>query len=119
MRGLRLFVASVMIGAALFAAGPASAAKPISLYYFEDCVGDGPTDFWAVKTATPPQSGHPVSAAAAFLLTDGTGSYSLVSFGEENFNPPGIIDPSESYNLVCTVSFGGETTTVYGVYTGR
>ena len=118
MRGLRLFVASVMIGAALFAAGPASAAKPMSFYYFEDCVGDGPSSFTAITTATPPQSGHPVSAAAAFLLTDGTGSYSLVSFGEENFNPPGILG-SSSYNLVCTVSFGGETTTVYGVYTGR
>ena len=103
---------------ALAVIGPAAAAKPTSLYSFYDCSGeaDAPTSFYAVKTALPSAAGQPVSAAAAFLLTDGSATYSVLVFGEGLFDPPGIRGHSSSYNLVCTTVLGGVEQTVYGVY---
>ena len=118
MRKVRLVMALVGVALVLAAAGPAAAAKPTSLYLFYDCSGeaDAPSSFYAVKTALPNAAGAPVSAAAAFLLTDGSATYSVLVFGEGLFDPPGIRGHSESYNLVCKTLLGGVEQTVYGVY---
>jgi hypothetical protein len=113
MKGLRIGVAGALVGAALLAAGPVAASRPTSLFYFYDCTGDGPTSFWALKTDT--QAGHP-SAGSAFALTDGSGTYQILSYGVGNADPPGIRGHSSSYNLVCTIDFNIGTTTVYGYF---
>jgi len=117
MKKIRFALAAVGIISALALAGPVAAARPPAQYYFYDCEGDGPSSFYAVKTATPDVSGHPVSAGAALRLTDGSGTYQILSFGEGNFDPPGIRDASSSYNLVCQVNFADlGPTTVYGYF---
>jgi len=118
MQKVRVVMAAVAIALVIAVAGPAAAAKPTSLYYFYDCAGeaDAPSSFYAVKTALPSAAGQPVAAAAAFLLTDGSATYSVLVFGEGLFDPPGIRSHSESYNLVCNVVLGGVEQTVYGVY---
>jgi hypothetical protein len=109
-----LSVGIVLLGLTL--AGPAAAARPTSSYYFNNCNGDGPSSFWAVKTDTP--TGHP-SAGSAFALTDGSGTYQILSYGEGLADPPGIRGHSSSYNLVCNVDFAGVgTATVYGYFAG-
>jgi hypothetical protein len=114
MSKVRLVVVGCLIGAVLAMAGPVAAAKPTSPYYFYDCTGDGPSSFWAVKTALPGAASAPVSGASAFHVVDSSDVYSLVSFG--NGWPPGIAHNS-SYNLVCTVTLAGTPRVVYGVYT--
>jgi hypothetical protein len=110
------FVAVSAVAAAMMAfAAPSSASRPTTEYFFYDCVGDGPTEFSAVKTSTPPESGQAVSAGAAYRRTDGRGMYQIVSFGEGNFDPPGIRS-SSGYNLVCQIDFLIGTTTVYGYF---
>jgi hypothetical protein len=111
--------AAIVVTAAisvLAMAGLASAARPTVEYYFYDCEGDGPSDFAAVKTGTPEKSGYPVSAGSALDLTDGSGTYQILSYGEGNSDPDGIRDESSSYNLVCEVDYDEPigTTTVYG-----
>jgi hypothetical protein len=117
MKKLRAATVGAAAVSVLALAGPTMAARPTASYYFYDCAGDGPSNFYAVKTATPTVSGAPVSSAAAFQLTDGSATYSILSFGEGNFDPQGIRDNSSSYNLVCLVDFVGVgTTTVYGYF---
>ena len=117
---LRTRLLSGLVGVALTlaAVAPVAAAKPTALYLFYDCSGeaDAPSSFYAVKTAIPTAAGAPVSAAAAFLLTDGSATYSVLVFGEGLFDPPGIRGHSSSYNLVCKTLLGGVEQTVYGVY---
>jgi hypothetical protein len=81
---------------------------PTSTYNFYDCVGPAgtPTSFTAEKTATPPASGAPVSSASAFRLTDGSGIFVVLSFGEGNFSPPGI-EESGVATVTCKVNTSG------------
>ena len=80
---------------------------PAALYDFYDCAGPSgtPNSFSAVKTATPPQSGSSVSAAAAFRLVDGSAIFVVLSFGDA-FNPPGI-ETSGNATVTCSVTIGG------------
>jgi hypothetical protein len=114
MRGLRIVLVSIMIGSALFVAGPAAASRPTEQYYFYDCTGDGPTDFWAVKTATPVG----VSSSGAFALADGS-MFIVLDFGAGFFSPPGIAN-SPAVTTYCQIDFnvGGNpvTTTVAGPF---
>ena len=111
----RLAIFGALLGAALALAAPVAASRPTSLYYFYDCTGDGPSSFYAVKTDT--QAGHP-SAGSAFAVTDGSGTYQILSYGEGLADPPGIRSHSKSYNLVCQIDFAQPigTTTVYGYF---
>ncbi len=70
-----------------------AAAGDVSVFNFNSCVGpEGtPVSFDAVKTALPEPALGPVSAAGAFRLTDGTAVFVVLSFGEGNFSPPGIV----------------------------
>lgn len=109
----RLVLVAVLTAMASVFAAPVAASRPTSLYYFWDCIGDGPTEFYAVKTALPDPAFAPVSSGGAFDLTDGSGTYQILSFGVGSFDPPGIRD-SSGYNLVCTTSLGGVEHVVYG-----
>jgi hypothetical protein len=85
--------AAVIVGVAMLATRVASATGATSQTYdFYGCVGPAgtPTSFTASKTSLPAAAGAPVSAAAAFRLTDGSGVFVVLSFGEDNFSPPGI-----------------------------
>ena len=110
---LRIGITGALIAAAFVFAAPVAASRPTSLYYFWDCTGDGPTEFYAVKTALPGAAFAPVSSGGAFKLTDGSGTYQILSFGVGSFDPPGIRH-SSGYNLVCTTSLGGIQRVVYG-----
>lgn len=95
-------------------AGSSAAERPVtSKAYFYDCVGDGPAEFLAVKTYN--QAIDRSSAGAAYRRVDGRGTYQIVSFGDGNFDPPGI-QSSSGYNLVCQIDFLIGTTTVYGYF---
>jgi hypothetical protein len=116
MKGLRVGLAVGTVLSAFMLVGPAAAARPTTDYWFYNCFGDGPSSFAAVKTDT--QAGHP-SAGSAFALTDGSGTYQILSYGDDLADPPGIRSHSSSYNLVCDVEFAGVgTTTVYGYFAG-
>ncbi|SRR6266545_654451 len=88
-------VAAAFTGSAL--------AVDTNIYTFYDCDGPPgtPSTFTAVKTRLPSAAPYPVSAAAAFRLTDGSAIFVVLSFGEGNFSPPGI---SHSGNAVVTCS---------------
>jgi len=116
MSNTRLVVAGIITAAMVGFAGPSAASRPTTAYYFYDCVGDGPEEFSAVKTKPSPQSPNDTSAGAAYRLTDGRGTYQIVSFGDGNFDPPGIRGASSGYNLVCQIDFLIGTTTVYGYF---
>ena len=79
---------AVMLGTTV-APTPGAATE---IYDFYGCVGPAgtPASFTAQKTSLPSASGASVSAAAAFRLTDGSGVFVVLSFGEGNFSPPGI-----------------------------
>ena len=114
MKGLRVGFCVGIVLSALALAGPAAAARPTTSYYFYNCTGDGPSSFWAYKTDTG--AGHP-AAGSAFAVTDGSGTYQILSYGDGLADPPGIRDHSSSYNLVCDVEFAGVgTTTVFGYF---
>jgi hypothetical protein len=85
---------TVAIAAAVMVAATvtAHASAAFETYDFYACVGPAgtPTSFTADKTSLPAPAGAPVSAAAAFRLTDGSGVFVVLSFGEGNFSPPGI-----------------------------
>lgn len=105
------------------ASGPAptvQAASPQASYDFYNCVGPAgtPTAFTAVKTAVPPQTGHPVSAAAAFRLTNGGGVFIVLSFGTDAFSPPGI-EVSGNANVTCSVTIDGQVMAWSGVLAPR
>jgi hypothetical protein len=87
--------------------GAAATGAPTASYTFYDCVGPSgtPGSFTAVKTAVPPQTGAPVSAAAAFRLTDGSAVFVVLAFGSA-FSPPGIA-VSGNATTTCSVSLGG------------
>jgi hypothetical protein len=116
MLSTRLGVAGIITGVMVAFAGPSSAARPTTEFYFYDCVGDGPAEFSAVKTTPSPQSPNDTSAGAAYRRTDGPGTYQIVSFGVGNFDPPGIRGSSSGYNLVCQIDFLIGKTTVYGYF---
>jgi hypothetical protein len=108
------FLACASILAAAFT-GSAGAANT-STYTFYDCVGpEGtPDTFTAVKTALPPAAGAPVSAAAAFRLTDSRMIFVVLSFGEGNFSPPGI-QISGNAVVTCSVDLSSGTTEFSGL----
>lgn len=85
--------AAAFAGAAMLVTmvAPAKGATT-EIYDFYGCVGPAgtPTSFTAHKTSLPSAAGAPVSAAAAFRLTDGSAVFVVLSFGEGNFSPPGI-----------------------------
>jgi len=114
MSKVRLAVVGSLIGAVLAFAAPVAASRPTNELYFYDCTGTGPTDFYAVKTAT--ESAFGVSGGSAFALIDGSGTYQILSYGPGNADPPGIRGHSSAVNLVCTVDFNIGTTTVYGYF---
>ena len=114
MKGLRVGFAAGIVLSALALASPAAAARPTTDFWFYNCSGDGPSAFAAVKTDT--QAGHP-AAGSAFALTDGSGTYQILSYGDGLADPPGVRAHSSSYNLVCNVDFAGVgTATVYGYF---
>jgi len=104
--------------------GPSPAAlgasRPEASYDFYNCVGPAgtPTAFAAVKTAVPPQTGHPVSAAAAFRLTDNSGVFIVLSFGAGAFSPPGI-EVSGNATVTCSVEIDGQVFAWSGVIAPR
>ena len=81
---------------------------PTATYAFYDCIGPSgtPTAFTAVKTAVPLQSGAPVSAAAAFRLTDDSAIFVVLRF-DTAFSPPGI-NHSGNATITCSVNINGE-----------
>ena len=102
-------------------AAPAGlAASATATYDFYSCVGPAgtPSAFTAVKTAVPPQTGHPVSAAAAFRLVDNSGIFIVLSFGAGGFTPPGI-EVSGNATVTCTVAIEGQVFNWSGVLTPR
>lgn len=84
--------AAIASAAILASALRAPARVANETYDFYGCVGPAgtPSSFTAHKTSLPPVTGAPVSAAAAFRLSDGSGVFVVLSFGDENFSPPGI-----------------------------
>ena len=97
-----------------------AASRPPATYDFYDCVGPAgtPSTFTAVKTAVPPQTGHPVSAAAAFRFVDDSAVFIVLSFGAGGFSPPGI-DVSGNANTTCSVAIDGEVWAFSGVLAPR
>lgn len=85
--------AAAIAGAAMLTTSVAPArGAAVATYDFYGCVGSAgtPTSFTAERTSVPAVTGAPVSAAAAFLLTDGSAVFVVLTFGEDNFSPPGI-----------------------------
>jgi hypothetical protein len=88
------------------------AARATSTYSFYGCTGPGPDSFDAVKTALPAVTGAPVSAAAAFQVTDGSATFVVLTFGDA-FKPHGI-EVSGVATTACWVDVnGGQTTLLY------
>jgi hypothetical protein len=113
---MRRLVACLAVGLVIVAAVPAAVtARPTAEYDFYDCTGSGPDSFTAVKTATPPESGGPVSSGGAFAATDGSGTFVVLSFGEGNFDPPGI-DVSGAATTECLVDTSVGTLLYSGIW---
>ena len=89
---------------------------PVATYDFYACVGPAgtPTSFTAEKTSLPTASGAPVSSAAAFRLTDGSGVFVVLSFGEGNFSPPGI-GVAGNATVTCSVETSSGTFEFSGI----
>jgi hypothetical protein len=109
--------AAVVAGAAMLAstAAPATGAT-LQTYDFYDCVGPAgtPTSFTASKTSLPAVTGAPVSAAAAFRLTDRSAVFVVLSFGEDNFSPPGI-GVAGNATTTCSVDLSNGTAEFSGI----
>ena len=110
--------AAAVAGAAMLGstAAPATGAT-LKTYDFYGCIGPAgtPTSFTASKTSVPEVTGAPVSAAAAFRLTDGSGVFVVLSFGEDNFSPPGIGVAGNATTL-CSVDLSNGTTEFSGIF---
>jgi len=110
-------IAAAIAGAAMLATRVASATGAATQNYdFYGCVGPAgtPTSFTASKTSVPAVTGAPVSAAAAFRLTDGSGVFVVLSFGEDNFSPPGI-DVVGNATTTCSVKTSSGTFEFSGI----
>ena len=99
------------IALAVFAA-PTAAGRPTRPYYFYDCTGGSLSDFWAVKTATPPASGAQVAAASAFDLVDSNLVYTVFDWGL--YAPHGIDVSPTVPSVWCWVDFAGIGPTLVG-----
>ena len=102
------------------ASAAVQAARADASYEFYNCVGPAgtPSSFTAVKTTVPPQTGHPVSASAAFRLLDNTGIFIVRDFNAGGFTPPGV-DVSGNADVTCSVAIDGQVFAWSGVLTPR
>lgn len=84
--------AAAIASATMIASTAPATGATSQTYDFYGCVGPAgtPTSFTATKTSVPEVTGVPVSAAAAFHLADRSAVFVVLSFGEDNFSPPGI-----------------------------
>jgi hypothetical protein len=92
-------------------AAPASAAKPVTTYYFYNCTGGDLSSFYAVKTLLPAAEGATASSASAFNILDSTRIYTVYDFG---FGHPHGIDASGVASVWCWVDFAGVGTVRVG-----
>ena len=113
---MRTRAARIASAAALAIAVSPRSGAAFETYNFYGCVGPAgtPTAFTAEKTSIPTVAGAPVSAAAAFRLTDGSGVFVVLSFGEENFSPPGI-GVAGNATTICSVSTSSGTFEFSGI----
>jgi hypothetical protein len=109
----RRFVAALSAASLALAvvAAPASAAKPVSTYYFYDCTGGDLSSFYAVKVQLPAAEGGTASAASAFNILDSTRIYTVYDFG---FGAPSGISVSGVASVWCWVTFSGNVTVQVG-----
>jgi hypothetical protein len=108
--------ASIAVASMLVISVPSPARGALESYDFYGCVGPAgtPGSFTATKTSLPAPGHGPVSAAAAFRLTDGSAVFVVLSFGEGNFSPPGI-GVAGNANTTCSVNTSDGTFEFSGI----
>jgi hypothetical protein len=99
MTGLVLAVTMLTVSV-----GSAEGAAESGSYSFHDCVGPTgtPTSFTAVKEQLPPSAAHGASAGVAFLVSDGSGVFIALQFGDTTIGK-GI--PAGRLTTTCQVDF--------------
>jgi hypothetical protein len=114
----RLTAAALMVAAVIATVAVTSAGAATDTYTFQSCQGPvgTPSSFTAVKTSLPATAAHGVSGAIAYRLTNGSGVFIVIKFGD--FYIAKGIAKNPQATTTCEVHFSSpdETLTLTGFF---